>query len=159
VKASSTNPSSDPAELDQLDKKIEAAAPPLEPAAAAGQDGAGEAASSDGPDVARTLDQLGENPDVLGKLTQEDVREMIALPFAIVAVQRGEHWKLPAETEEAALIGKWVWRAVERHGWNAVASWMPDVLAVALLVNAIAKRVQLDKAKKTEPPAGPRPVP
>lgn len=89
-----------------------------------------------------------EQADLLKSLTAEDVADFLELAFGLVAYRRGDHWKL--HPEESKRIGAWVRKAIERHGIEWVARWLPDIMAGALLGYAILKRVDRDRAIAAE---------
>lgn len=165
MKASSTAPSSnsgDAAELDRLDAQIVADTPP-EPETPPPADAPPQPAPDPADTAAAVLDHIGEHPEALEKMTEADVRDLLELVFGFVATSRGKHWEMPDDGDEARRIGKYIMRSLDRHGWATAGKWLPDLLAVALLVNAIAKRARQDKATRAEiatpPAAGPRAVP
>lgn len=83
-----------------------------------------------------------DHAQLLTELTAEDVADFLKLGFSLVAFKRGDHWVL--SDQEAEHIGRWVRKAIARHGVEWVAKWLPDIMAGALLGYAIVRRVEVD---------------
>jgi len=151
VKASSTSPSSDAGELDRLEEEIKLDQPEPTPAPGPEQSAPGP---SDDDRAGALIDHIGEHPELLQDLTDEDVAEFCEMVFGIVAEGRGKHWEMPATSPEAKRIGKWMSKAVQRHGWAWIGKWLPDILSLALLLNAVTRRAKLDKKPDLHPTPG-----
>ena len=120
------------AELDELEGAIGAAEPAVESASA--------------PDTEAMLDvadKLAESPELVADLTPDDVADLLALGFDLVAERRGEHWRL--QDREKERIAKWAHKAIQRHGLEWLGQWMPDVMTGLLLLAAVVSRVQVDR--------------
>lgn len=133
--------SSEP-ELAALEREIEAAVPP--PAAEPGR-----------PDVEAVVDTLGKvaelNNDALAQLGADDCADLLEMGFGLVADQRGKHWEMTKP--ESTRIGAWMAKAVQRHGWEWLNKWLPDIMAALLIGLAVTKRVELDRKLKAAEPA------
>lgn len=141
-------------ELAEVLREAESHRPPEPPPAPASPGSAGDDPEQEV--VHRVSDMIaagqgapaGEQADLLKSLTAEDVADFLELAFGLVAYRRGDHWKL--SPEESKRIGAWVRKAIERHGIEWVARWLPDIMAGALLGYAILKRVDKDRAIAAE---------
>ena len=94
-------------------------------------------------DAADELATKGEDPLELAKMTADDLVDLVELVFSFAALGRGAHWELAQA--EGDRMRKWFQKVVDRHGAAKAAKWLPDVIAVGLLVYAFSKRVKEDK--------------
>ena len=149
VSGSDVSPA-DVGELAQIAAEIRAAAPP---APAPGP--AGAAADELADELVGVAERVAEGDGkLIEALTADEWSDLFELLFGLTADFRGAHWELTPRA--AARLGKWVKRSVDRHGWEWVAKWMPDVMALGLLSYEIAKRVRTDRELAAA--AGPKPV-
>jgi hypothetical protein len=84
-------------------------------------------------------------PEVASALTADELADILELVFELVALRRGDHWRL--EPREKARIAKWLHKSAERHGgleW--LARYAPDIITGALLAGAVYRRVKVDRA-------------
>lgn len=79
----------------------------------------------------------------LENLTEDEIADLFALGFGMMADYRGKHWEL--HDKSARRLGKWFKRVLDRHGWAFVAKWLPDVMAVLILGYEVTKRWKVDK--------------
>lgn len=84
----------------------------------------------------------------IAALTEDEIADLFQLGFGFVADARGKHWEL--HDRSARRLGKWFKRVLDRHGWEWVAKWLPDVMAVGVLGYEIGKRWRADKALAAE---------
>ncbi len=117
---------------------IAASAPPAGTPGAGGSaesvrgDGTGADARAGEEALVATADRLAEGEvGLLNDLTEEEIGDVFALLFGLMAAQRGPHWEL--QRENSKRIGKWVKRAIERHGWDWIEKWIPDLMALGLI--------------------------
>jgi hypothetical protein len=142
---SSAPPQANDAELAAVAAEIRAQAPP--PAAAAPAPGAAEREEA----LIDVTARMAEGDvALLAQLTEEDVAAIFELGFGVAADYRGPHWEMPAASPEAVRLAKFVKRSIDRHGWEWLAKWVPDVMAVLLLGYAISKRWQRDQELAAE---------
>lgn len=79
----------------------------------------------------------------LQDLSEEDIADIAQLVFGLVADRRGKHWELPDRS--ARRIGRTWKRMIDRHNWEWIAKWLPDTVAVGLLVFEAWKRWKIDR--------------
>ena len=84
------------------------------------------------------------------QLGEEDLKWLLEVGFGLMSSTRGPHWKMPHDSEEAALIAMWSARATERLELLAfLGKWGPVVMAGGFLAWAIKKRLDLDELVTT----------
>jgi hypothetical protein len=102
-------------------------------------------------DIVDAAEQLAEgnlDASALALLTAEEVGDVFALGFALVADRRGPHWEL--DKKSAGRIGKWVKRSLERHGAAWLEKWLPEVMAGMMLAYELGVRLREDQRLKRE---------
>lgn len=136
-------PAASDAELGRIIGEIKASAPTVEAPPAGAAPGA-TAANADEEALLGIAERLAEgDATVLDDLTPEDIGDIFSLLFGLAADQRGPHWELPDAS--ARRIGKWVKRSIERHGWDWLLKYIPDVMAIGIVTYEIGKRVRMDR--------------
>lgn len=139
----------DPAELARIASEIRATGDRA--VASSSGDGAAAAAEAEH-EVLDRLDKLADGDPAtlaaLEALSADDIADLCELAFGLVADIRGKHWELSPRS--AQRLAKWFKRSLDRHGWQWMAKWLPDVVALLLLAFEIWKRWEQDKKLKGE---------
>jgi len=89
-------------------------------------------------------------PELAAQITPAEMADMLELVFELIALRRGDHWRL--EAREKDRLATWLHKSAERHGgleW--LARYAPDVITGALLAGAVYRRVQIDRAPAPAP--------
>lgn len=112
--------------------------------------------AADGPNADDALDagleaaeRIMSQPELAAQITPDEMADMLELVFELVALRRGEHWRL--EAREKDRLAKWLHKSAERHGgleW--LARYAPDIITGALLAGAVYRRVKIDRAPAPE---------
>lgn len=94
-------------------------------------------------DATEELVDKAEDPLELAKMTADDLVDLVELIFSFAALAKGSHWELAQA--EGDRMRRWFQKVVQRHGAAKAAKWLPEVVAIGLLVYAVSKRVKEDK--------------
>jgi hypothetical protein len=78
----------------------------------------------------------------LEKLTSQDIADVFDFLFGLAADWRGPHWELTPR--ESTRLGKWVKRAIDRHGWAWIAKYLPDAMALGLVCYEAGRRLRIE---------------